>query len=168
MQRFHLGAFGSLVVLLNWTGGSLDAQPPYSQPGIGQLNRPAYSPYLNLLRPGNPTYANYYGLVRPELDIRAAAVGLQQQVNANQQGISNLQTAYGPLTTGHVTRFMNTSGYFLSSGGGQGTGQGIAQGLGQGSLPGMASNRPGLASSRPGLATASPTPTGISRPSGSR
>jgi hypothetical protein len=137
-------------------GGALGfarAQTPYPQQGGGPVNRPTYSPYLNLLRQGNPTYANYYGLVRPEVDLRAAAAGLQQQVAANQQGIANLQTAPGLLTTGHATRFLSTSGYFLNRGG---------PGAGQ-------VNRLGLAAASPtpgGLAAGSPAPGGFSQPAG--
>ena len=141
MQRFQLGAFGSLALLLSGVLSPAHAQAPYPQPGIGPVNRPAYSPYLNLLRAGNPTYANYYGLVRPELDLRAAATSLQQQVTANQQGITNLQSTSGPLTTGHATRFLNTAGYFLNRGGQGGGGQGSRVGQAIASTP-SGSSRP--------------------------
>src|SRR5262245_58747136 len=79
--------------------GASAAQPPLGpsgpassyRPGLNPSGIPAYSPYLNLLRPGNPAFMNYYGLVRPELDFRAAVRGLQQQVTANRQTIGNLE-----------------------------------------------------------------------------
>jgi hypothetical protein len=45
----------------------------YGRPGgIGPTSRPTFSPYLNLLRGENSTLLNYYGLVRPEIEFRAA------------------------------------------------------------------------------------------------
>jgi len=83
-----------------------------ASPGVAY---PAYSPYLNLLRQGNPFYANYYGLVRPEVAWRQSVAGLQSQTAANQQSIAGLETA-GPLLTGHGTAFLNTSHYFMYRG----------------------------------------------------
>jgi hypothetical protein len=93
------GAFG---------GGGFGAGNPYG--------RPQLSPYLNLLRGGNPA-ANYYLGVVPERERRA---------NASLFGsaISDLEwrTRYGaggeldlgePITSsGHPTAFLNTGSYF--------------------------------------------------------
>lgn len=95
------------------------------RPGIGQVNNPAYSPYLNLFR-NAPLYQNYYGLTRPELEIRSDFQNLQQQVSTNDQAISGIQANAGVLTTGHTTRFLNTGRYFLNSTG-QGAGRGAAR-----------------------------------------
>jgi hypothetical protein len=117
MKHFRFAALGSVAFVMSWAVGPVRAQATYGRVGVGQINRPVYSPYLNLLRTGNPVYANYYGLVRPEVELRSAASTLQQEVFANQQGISGLEAATTTLTTGHATRFLNTSGYFLNRGG---------------------------------------------------
>jgi hypothetical protein len=77
--------------------------------------QPAYSPYLNLLRPGSVTQ-NYLGLVRPQMEFRGAYQQLGQAVAANQGQIASLASGAGP-TTGHPASFLNTGGYFLSNGG---------------------------------------------------
>jgi len=69
------------------------AQVPY-RPG-GYLP-PAYSPYLNLLRQGNPAI-NYYGLVRPQIDFRNQIQGLQQLTAAAPQTASTLTVARNQL-----------------------------------------------------------------------
>jgi hypothetical protein len=56
---------------------SLQNQSSFNRSSIGAGSRPSFSPYLNLLRGGNSTLANYYGLVRPELDFRRANSQLQ-------------------------------------------------------------------------------------------
>jgi hypothetical protein len=89
----------------------------------GPVGNPGYSPYQNLFR-GGPIYQNYYGLVRPELQFRGAIGALQQQVTLNQAGLADLAAGTGPLTTGHPSQFLNTSHYFLSSGGQLGAGAG--------------------------------------------
>lgn len=90
----------------------------YGGRGFSPITRPAYSPYLNLLRPGGSFTQNYFGMVRPELDFRSSIGGLQQQVQTNQQMIGSLDQSLGVPITGHPTYFLNTSGYF--SGGRQG------------------------------------------------
>ncbi len=86
---------------------------------------PAVSPYLNLARPGNPAI-NYYGLVRPQNDFRNSISQLQQQVAVNQASMAAMQdtTLSG---TGHPTRFMNYSAYFMNFTGTAGGGHGGAQ-----------------------------------------
>lgn len=57
-------------------------RPSSGSRGLGVVNRPAYSPYLNLLRTNTGPVQNYYGLVRP-----------QQQFQANDELFdSNFQT----------------------------------------------------------------------------
>src|SRR5262245_42360082 len=111
--------FASIVALggvafLNGERGL--GQPIYGPRAVGPVVNPPFSPYLNLLRRGNPAYLNYFGLVRPEVDFRNSLIGLQQQAIANQQGVAGLEATAFP-TTGHATRFLNTSHYFLNSGG---------------------------------------------------
>jgi hypothetical protein len=56
---------------------SLGGQSAFNRSTLGAGSRPAFSPYLNLLRRGNSTLSNYYGLVRPELDFRRADTQLR-------------------------------------------------------------------------------------------
>lgn len=96
-----------------------------AQPRVGPTNRPAVSPYLNLLRPGNSPGVNYYGLVRPQMEFRNNIQNLQQQVTTNQQAIAGLNDAVntGIPVTGHSTSFLNTGGYFSGGGGRSGGGR---------------------------------------------
>src|SRR5262249_56944980 len=76
MKRLFV-ALATLCTLGLLAGGQAQAQ--YSlRPGIGggYTPPPAFSPYLNLARPGSPTL-NYFGLVRPELAFRSGILGLQ-------------------------------------------------------------------------------------------
>jgi len=103
------------VVVVLHSGGALKAQPPVG----GYSNRPAYSPYLNLTRPGTSVAQNYYGLVRPEIQARQSVGNLQGAVAANQQLIGGLQAANAPNelpVTGHQASFLNYRSYFLSGG----------------------------------------------------
>jgi hypothetical protein len=113
MQRLRSTTWLAGAILVAWGGGRAEAQP-----GVGPITNPVYSPYLNLLRPGGTLTQNYFGLVRPELDLRNAAGSLQQQVYQNDQGLSSL--AYGnggyyPLVTGHAATYLNLQGRFLSN-----------------------------------------------------
>jgi hypothetical protein len=74
---------------------------------------PAYSPYLNLTRPGNAA-VNYFGLVRPQIDAANAIGALQNQYSALNQTV-NAPPISQPTelpTTGHAARFMNYSTYY--------------------------------------------------------
>ncbi len=91
------------------------------RPGIAPNTRPAFSPYLNLLRPGTSPALNYYGLVRPELAFRDSIQTLQGDVATNRRLITTGQGgAAGEVTTGHNARYLNTGGYFLNMTGGTG------------------------------------------------
>lgn len=100
--------------------GNVQAQLPYGQSrsfsqygrsgGIGAVGQPTFSPYLNLLRRGNSTFQNYYGLVRPEQQFRTANEQLQSNFNQVQRQISLAQQAKvaPPLkSTGHQVQFMS-------------------------------------------------------------
>ncbi len=107
------GRFAGLLAIaaVAYSAGSARAQVPY--------NRPPYSPYLNLLRSGNPAI-NYYGLVRPQIDFRNSITGLQNQVGTLDRAVNDVAQAgsrTGLPTTGHPTAFLNYSGYFPGLGG---------------------------------------------------
>ena len=89
------------------------AQVPIGGPGPLPTSRPAFSPYLNLLRQGNSPTLNYFGIVRPEVNFMNASNQFQQQIADNQSSISQLQTGALP-TMGHAATFLNTGGYFQS------------------------------------------------------
>ena len=117
MMRLTLA--GCAAAALLWlAAGSAHAQygrygsgaAGYSNPG-----RPQLSPYLNLLRGGDPA-ANYYAGVVPAFQQRAvnaqygsAIVDLDRRVYgpAGEGDIGDITN-----TTGHPTAFLNTSSYF--------------------------------------------------------
>ncbi|NQV25878.1 MAG: hypothetical protein HQ518_16080, partial [Rhodopirellula sp.] len=120
--------FRGFVGLGLWLAtANVQAQVPYVQSrgfsqygnpgGIGAVGQPAFSPYLNLLRGGNSAAFNYYGLVRPELQFRAANEQFQSNFNQVQRQFDAAQksTSVPPLqSTGHRVQFMS----HLSSGSG--------------------------------------------------
>jgi hypothetical protein len=98
---------------------------------IGQprpVSSPAYSPYLNLARPGNAAN-NYYGLVRPQIDFQNQVNTLQQQYGVLSRDVNApaADQVLPPPTTGHAAQFMNYSRYY----------------------PGFAANRTGRAPTQP-------------------
>lgn len=110
MNRLASGTACALCAIVV-CAGSAGAQPPV--PGA---SRPAFSPYLNLVRPGGTPALNYYGLVRPELQFRQSIQNLQTVTATNQQSIGDLQSnGTGVPSTGHPTQFLNYGGYFLSN-----------------------------------------------------
>ena len=78
--------------------------------------RPTVSPYLNLLRGGNQAL-NYYNLVRPQTEFQQSIQQLRQDVATNRQTIGDLDAALTLPSTGHATRFMDYSKFFLTQGG---------------------------------------------------
>ncbi|SRR6185312_703237 len=99
--------------------GSCVLAPPVGAqplPGmLGQNGRPAFSPYLNLTRPGGTPALNYFGMVQPQTQFRQSFQNLQGAVNFNQQAISNVQAGELPAT-GHAVGFMNYNSYFMTMG----------------------------------------------------
>ena len=78
--------------------------------GIGPTSRPTFSPYLNLLRSGNSTMFNYYGLVRPEVEFRAANQQFQSSLGIVDRQLqdSRREAAGSRLSqSGHQVRFMS-------------------------------------------------------------
>jgi hypothetical protein len=79
-----------------------------------QYQSPAYSPYLNLTRSGNPAL-NYYGLVRPQIATANAFQALgNSQHNLNVGTSANSDQT---LQTGKRSSFMTHTRFFMNSGG---------------------------------------------------
>ena len=112
-----------LLLLAAWAGVPAHAQA--QQYGLNPSNRPAFSPYLNLLRSGSSPGVNYYGIVRPEIFFSNSLYQLQGQ----QSTLANRQedlAAYTALpATGHASGFQTQAKYFMTSGG-QGQSGGFA------------------------------------------
>ncbi|QDU24156.1 hypothetical protein [Urbifossiella limnaea] len=135
------------AAVLGTLAGAAKAQPPVpgGVGGAGNIQRPSFSPYLNLLRSGSPAL-NYYGLVRPDQQFRQSITNLQGSVAANQQAIGGLQSEVevGAPVTGHPTQFLNYGGYFLNSGPGSVGGGGPANFQPGGQAGGVMTGRPGI------------------------
>jgi hypothetical protein len=93
-------------------GATAGAQPPLGPRPLTGVNTPPVSPYLNLLRPGTSPAINYYGLVRPELNVLSSMQALQAQLGYVQQA-NGLLSGEG-ATTGHPAYFLNHGTYFLN------------------------------------------------------
>ncbi|QEL15541.1 hypothetical protein PX52LOC_02466 [Limnoglobus roseus] len=116
--------FGSLAFVLFASGAA--AQVP-----TAPAYRAPVSPYLNLLRGGNPTFLNYYGFVRPQLDAQQAFQSLQGQVQslATTQNATAIGADGQPLpVTGQPFGYFNHRSYFLNNRGGSGGGFGSGGG----------------------------------------
>jgi hypothetical protein len=83
----------------------------YGRPGgIGPTSRPTFSPYLNLLRGENSTLLNYYGLVRPEIEFRAANQQFQAgfgRVDAQLRDTRGDSDGSRLSQSGHQVQFMS-------------------------------------------------------------
>jgi hypothetical protein len=77
------------------------------QPVTNPLGRPVVSPYLNLLRGGNPAI-NYYGLVRPLENLEAFEQAALTQPSALGLGDPNRPAN----VSGYNTRYMSYNQYF--------------------------------------------------------
>lgn len=99
------------------------------------IDRPTFSPYLNLFRGSNnnSTLLNYYGLVRPQQQALQQNQLLGQQVQTLQQrsvnsGLGPRQQVYrysALSTTGHPVVFNSFGGGAAAGGGGFGGGVGF-------------------------------------------
>ncbi|CAN5156145.1 hypothetical protein BH11PLA2_BH11PLA2_42280 [soil metagenome] len=106
------------------TSGLVSAQFPQQQ----APTRPAFSPYLNLLRNGAPLYQNYYGLVQPQIQTQNQLNQLSQDVNGLQNTPQNILPGTGnELSTGKTVGYFTHRSYFMN-GGGSGAGRGISTG----------------------------------------
>jgi hypothetical protein len=104
------------VVLL--AASAVQAQMP-PRGGINPSQRPAFSPYLNLLRTDQDPSLNYFGLVRPQVDFRQS-LGQVEQAEAGladrQNQLNNSVNSQSLPATGHAAGFMTQSRYFMSKG----------------------------------------------------
>ena len=115
-----LAIFAGVVIVV--LPSQVGAQPPTSSGAIG-VPRATFSPYLNLTRSSGSLGLNYYGLVRPEQQVRQSLNQLQGSVATNQQLIGNLQSdSLDTPATGHPIQFLNYGGFFLNNGPTLGTG----------------------------------------------
>jgi hypothetical protein len=104
----------ALVVLVG-VAPLVAAQTPGS--GVRPAARPAFSPYLNLNRPGASAAVNYFGMVRPQLTYNAAIQQLQtttQELQQQQRETATSATELPP--TGHSIGFLNHQRFFLRGG----------------------------------------------------
>ena len=131
-MRNHLLLAIALLTVSVATANAQFGPPTGLAPGASGVRRPTVSPYLNLLRGGNPA-VNYAGLVRPEQQIFANQSRLATQIGGINQDVNQLQSAGpftglgGDLVTGNTFGFQTQFRYFQTTGragGGQGGGQG--------------------------------------------
>ena len=109
-----------LCVLCLWCGGmrsSCQAQTPqsttYQSDAFSRMrpnlySKPTVSPYLNLLRSGSSVY-NYYGLVRPEIELRRADSQLRSSFGRMEErlgAVEGMEVRSQLSKTGHSVRFM--------------------------------------------------------------
>ncbi len=87
----------------------------FARPGVNPSPRPAFSPYLNLLRPGSPA-GNYFSFTRPQNEFLNSLGQLRQQVGVGQQAVTDLETSLAPPTTGHATQFLSHTRFFQNNG----------------------------------------------------
>lgn len=147
MQR-QLAAWALVCGALAWTTPAQAQIGMYAPPQINP--RPTISPYLNILR-GNPAI-NYFGTVRPQIEMNRQLFHLQQEVQQLQPGVVMPldQSALGPngiatgLTTGHPASFQNYSHYYGNRLGTSGVAGGTGNPIGYPNL-GAAPIRPVLA-----------------------
>jgi len=109
MNRTTLALAAFLVALAARPAAAQTFGPPTNPYARGPV-----SPYLNLIRPGNPGI-NYYGLVRPQIETDRYIQ--QQEILAAQTQVVGATPL--PITvTGHPTRFLSYSQYFMTTSGG--------------------------------------------------
>lgn len=78
--------------------------------------RSPVSPYINLTQRGTSPGINYYGIVRPELEIRGSIRQLEQRQAQTSQDIATQQQTSALPPTGHPAYFMNESTFFMTLG----------------------------------------------------
>src|SRR4051794_41899513 len=122
MKRFLLASLAALAGLAGAADlASAQVQAPYvgpvARPNYGPGYRPQLSPYLNLLRGGDPA-ANYYLGTLPEFQRRANAQTFSSEISElDRRVLGNVPTEetrlFQPLPgSGHPTAFGNTGSYF--------------------------------------------------------
>jgi len=119
MNRLLIGSLAALGLLAIPAAQPAQAQN-FSRPGYyNPANSPRLSPYLDIVRGGNPAI-NYFLGTLPEIERRrtqalygSAIRDLQGQVNGLEAGEDFLTPLAG---TGHVAVFNNLGGYFPPNG----------------------------------------------------
>jgi hypothetical protein len=133
MRRLELAALVALGVSLSGPAVPALAQAPLSPytpyynpysnaPGLNPGGGPRLSPYLNLLRGGNPA-ANYFMGVVPEIDRRRYQAISQSQIQGLELSTAlpavnpeDADLGFATSITGHPVVFNNTSTYFSGVG----------------------------------------------------
>jgi hypothetical protein len=120
------------IIALTLGAAVVSAAPAQAQ--IGVYNRPVVnprptvSPYLNIFRGGSGAI-NYYGVVRPQLEMNRQLYQLQQEVQQTTPGVvfpMDPQAQGVVSTTGHPVSFQNYAHFY----GGRGGSSGVAGGTG--------------------------------------
>ena len=144
MRLFTTALAAALICSAAATAQFLPSRPTTGSPlsgGIGTAPASAgFSPYLNLARGGNSAAVNYYGIVRPQINMQAQLQNLQQQQTSGAASFEPDDPSMPGLVVGTRVRFLSTSGYFLNLQGGTTT-----QGATSGGYGGGASGRSGSA-----------------------
>ena len=118
MKRW-LSGFVALVAvsILPAVGHAQSRIGSYQRPVVNP--NPTFSPYLNLARGAGggvaSTAIDYYGIVRPQLDLRTDVTTMQQQLQGlqTQQSTQTGETDPGAPATGRtIGGFLNYSHYF--------------------------------------------------------
>jgi hypothetical protein len=130
---------GTLVVVAIATTNALGQY--YQQQRPPGYASPAVSPYVNLVQRGTSPGIQYYGIVRPTINLQNSVTGLQQGLTTTNAQLTATDQALttGLPETGHNVAFMNYSHYF---GGAAGvTGSGLARGTSQTGTAGRGTGR---------------------------
>lgn len=118
MKHLKFAILGLAVIFAWGAGRTVYAQGPYNRPIVNNpYLRPAYSPYLNLNRPGGNAAQNYFGLVQPQEFALNSFQQLQQQNQLIQRSIYDIGDVNNALITGNRGQFMNYGRYFLNNNG---------------------------------------------------
>jgi hypothetical protein len=128
MYRWWIVALAALGI-----SGLDNARAQFPIGGIGSQAPPAVSPYLNLNRGGTQPGINYYGLVRPQLQMQQQLQNLQNQQTAlaTELGGGSVVPGQGvPMaTTGHPVFFFDFARFFPLGGLPGNIGTGFGPGL---------------------------------------
>ena len=120
-MKIHLSVVIVALTFLVMSPDRVDAQQPrrFSSSRVQTYNRPATSPYLDLLagnRAGRSFATQYYRQVRPELEFRQATTQLSASVRQLQSQTVEQQAFNRGLSeiirTGHRTSFLNYGQYY--------------------------------------------------------
>ncbi|MBX9627281.1 MAG: hypothetical protein K2X82_25990 [Gemmataceae bacterium] len=144
--------FPVAVVVVGLAAGPAAAQFGAGPPR-GPALPPAFSPYLNLARPGASPAINYFGLVRPQLQTDAAVQRLQNQATQVNPFAAAGAAGEQPVVTGNPFGFQNYRSYFqnqFTAGGFGNQFGGAGRGGGGGGSAGLAGQPNPFAQMQPG------------------